>query len=76
MTKDEGLWTMDYGSVEKSSNRLIFSEKNRQKGHFFSFKNGRKTAKIKKNLFEKWAISSFAFPFFLEVFTVDLELRT
>ena len=56
-------------SVENSSNGLIFREKWAENGHLFSQKTGAKWAKFE--LFKKkQVLLSFAFPFFLAVFTV------
>ena len=62
MTKDEGLWTMDYGSVEKSSNRLIFSEKTGKKGTFSALKTGGKRQKLKKFFLKNGHFQVLLFP--------------
>ena len=62
---DYGLWQC--GEFFKQAH---FEEKRAKNGHFFIKKNRQKTGKIEIHLFFKRALSSFAFPFFIEVFTV------
>ena len=68
-------WGLDHlnqciASVENSSNRLIFRKKQAIKEHFFSKKIGQLTGEIIIFLDKKRGLSSFAFPFFLALFTV------